>query len=111
MRVVRAVAQAHGGFVFRNHGDHARIDLSALYIIDNNLPVMSLSTGCEPRRRHQRLSQCAMEQGRRGITAVIRGDSGSGGCDYAQRVRLPRICLAVTARLDSLQRRGSERTQ
>ncbi len=65
------------------------IDLSALYIIDNNLaPVMSLSYGgCEAQGDgtnafHYALWEQAAAQG---ITAVIAaGDSGSGGCDYAQ---------------------------
>jgi subtilase family serine protease len=65
------------------------IDLSALYIVDNNLaPVMSLSYGgCEAQGDgsnafHNTLWEQAAAQG---ITVVIAaGDSGSAGCDYAQ---------------------------
>ena len=65
------------------------IDLSALYIVDNNLaPVMSLSYGgCEAQGDgtnafHNALWEQAAAQG---ITVVIAsGDSGSAGCDYSQ---------------------------
>lgn len=65
------------------------IDLSALYIVDNNLaPVMSISYGgCEAQGDganafHRTLWEQAAAQG---ITVVIAsGDSGSAGCDYSQ---------------------------
>ncbi|MDR3675249.1 MAG: protease pro-enzyme activation domain-containing protein, partial [Acidobacteriota bacterium] len=65
------------------------IDLSALYIVDNNLaPVMSISYGgCEAQLGaggnafHSTLWEQAAAQG---ITVLIAsGDSGSAGCDYA----------------------------
>ena len=67
----------------------AGIDLSSLYIIDNNLaPVMSLSYGgCEAQGDgtnafHNSLWEQAAAQG---ITVVVAsGDSGSAGCDYSQ---------------------------
>ena len=65
------------------------IDLSALYIIDNNLaPVMSESYGaCEADvgRGRQQFHRTLWEQAAaQGITVLMAaGDSGSAGCDSA----------------------------
>ena len=65
------------------------IDLSALYIIDNNLaPVMSISYGgCEAQGGGSNAFHSALweQAAAQGITVVIAsGDSGSAGCDSAQ---------------------------
>ena len=79
------------------------IDLSALYIIDNNLaPVMSISYGaCEAQLGaggnafHSTLWEQAAAQG---ITVVVAaGDSGSAGCDSTTQGELAAQCgLAVS---------------
>jgi len=64
------------------------IDLSALYIVDNNLaPIMSISYGgCEAQGDGSNAFHAALweQAAAQGITVVIAsGDSGSAGCDYS----------------------------
>ena len=92
----------------------AGIDLSALYIIDNNLaPVMSESYGaCEAElgaggnQFHNTLWEQAAAQG---ITVLMAaGDSGSAGCDSAncRRNRRPIRLGRERLRFHALQRGG-----
>ena len=68
------------------------VDLSALYIIDNNLaPVMSESYGCCEAymgTSGNAFTNALYEQGAaQGITIILStGDTGSAGCDYGEAV-------------------------
>ena len=62
----------------------AGVDLSVLYIVDNNLaPVMSESFGiCEAGANNQLESSLWQQASAQGITAMVAaGDNGSAGCD------------------------------
>jgi subtilase family serine protease len=69
----------------------AGVDLSAQYIIDNNLaPVMSESFGiCEAFANNQLESSLWQQASAQGITAMVSsGDNGSAGCDPASNSSL-----------------------
>jgi hypothetical protein len=77
----------------------AGVDLSALYIIDNNLaPVMSESFGsCERGANNQLESFLWEEASALGITAMVSaGDSGSAGCDPSTNPLVATQGLAVS---------------
>jgi hypothetical protein len=78
----------------------AGVDLSARYIIDNNLaPVMSESFGiCEAFANNQLESSLWQQASAQGITAMVSsGDNGSAGCDPASNSSLvARQGLAVS---------------
>ncbi len=80
----------------------AGIDLSALYIVDNNLaPVMSESYGnCEESNLtsgNQFYNQLWEQAAAQGITVVISsGDNGSAGCDNSSTETAATLGLAVS---------------